>query len=125
MSYRLDIRKEPQYLSVQVSGIRTPETILSVAKEIIAICDDSGHNRVLIDVQEMTGQLKTFDVYDLGTGALKGLRRPGRLKVSVVDLEDNRGRFGFFETVVQNQGFNLRFFSDADEALRWLLERKR
>ena len=79
----------------------------------------------MVDVKEMTGQLKVFDVYDLGTGAFKGLRRPGRLKVSVVDLEDNRDRFGFFETVVQNQGFNLRFFSDADEAVRWLLEGKR
>jgi hypothetical protein len=122
MSYNITTKKESNYLSVQVSGIRTPETILEVAKDIVAACDDYGYNRVLVHVQKMTGHLKTVDVYDLGTGALKGLRRPGRLKMSVVDLEKNRGRFGFFETVVQNQGFNLKFFSDADQAVRWLFE---
>jgi hypothetical protein len=122
MSYQLKLKKEPAYLFVQVTGIRTLETVLAAGKEVILACDEQGYNRVLVDVQEMTGELTTFEVYDLGTGDLKEFRRPGQLKMAILDLEENRSRFRFFETVFHNRGYNLRIFSNMDEAIKWLRE---
>jgi len=122
MQYQLNMKKEPGYLYVQVTGIRTPETVMAMGKEVIAECDARKYSRALVNVQGMKGGLKTFDAYKLGTEDLKQLRRPGRIKVSIVDLEENQNRFRFLETVVHNQGFNLSIFSNVDEAITWLCE---
>lgn len=122
MSYRLKMTEEADYLYVLATGTRTLDTIMAMAVEVLAACDDRGYSRVLLDVQEMTGKLKPFDAYELGTKDLKKLRRPGQMRLSVVDLADNHSRFRFLETVLHNQGFNISIFSNADKAMRWLCE---
>jgi hypothetical protein len=64
----------------------------------------------------MPGALKTLEGYYLINGDLEKMRGERRLKISFVDLADNRNRFEFLETVAQNRGFNLRIFSDSDKA---------
>jgi hypothetical protein len=50
------------------------------------------------------------------------LRRAGQPKTAVVDLEENRDRFEFMNNVLSNRGFNVRVFSNAVDAERWLGE---
>jgi len=91
-----------------------------MAKECLDACDAHGCKKLLIDVQRMTGALSAFDAFDLGTKDLGKLRRGRQLKAAIVDLEENRHRFTFLETVLHNRGMNVRFFSGTAEAERWL-----
>lgn len=122
MSYELNMKYETDFLYAQATGIRTPQTVIAIARDLVAACDEHGYDRALVDVQGMNGTLATTDAYSLGTKYLKEFRRPGRLKVSILDAESNQYRFRFLETVARNQGFNLRIFSNIDEAMGWLRE---
>ncbi len=120
MSYELRFKHNPDYLSIHASGIRTLENIIGITLDYIAERDKHGYRKVLLDVREMTGKLSTIDAYNLGTEELEKFRRTGEVKVSIIDLEDNRERFQFMENVATNMGLNLRIFSDVDKALKWL-----
>jgi hypothetical protein len=122
MPYELNIKNESDYLYVEVTGNRTLDTIIDMAKDILQACDKQGYGKTLIDVRGMTGKLKTIDAYELGTKDLQKFRRTGQLKASIIDVDENRERFLFLESVCINVGYYLRIFSDTDEAIRWLCE---
>ena len=121
MSYELSFKKEPDYLYVQVTGIRTVENFIAMGMDFLTVADKHGYSKVLLDMREMTGELNTLDSYKLGTKDLSELWHTiGRPKVSVIDLEANRERFEFMENVAVNKGVNLSIFTDVDKAMEWL-----
>ena len=122
MPYELNIRKKPDYLYVEVTGNRTLETIIAMAKDVLDACDEQGCSKTLIDVRRMTGKLKTINAYDLGTKDLQKFRRTGHMKASIIDVDENRERFFFLESVCVSVGYYLRIFSDVDEAIKWLCD---
>ncbi len=120
MSYELSYRHEPDYLHIQATGVRTIESIVSMAKDLLAVRDEHGYSKVLLDVRGMVGGLGTIAAYKLGSDDIQEFRRPGQLKLSIIDLKENRERFDFFENVAVNAGLNLRIFADVDKAMAWL-----
>ncbi len=121
MSYELNFKHESDYLCVQATGIRTTESFVAMAMDVLTTGEKYEYNKVLLDLRGMTGRLGTFDIYKLGTENLKELWRTiGHPKVSVIDLETNRERFEFMENVAVNQNINLRIFTDVDKAMAWL-----
>jgi len=83
MSCELDIRCEPDYLHVQATGIRSMETVMAVAQESIKAIDEHGYNKILIDVQRMTGKLSNFSIYELGREDFEKIRGNTRFKAAV------------------------------------------
>lgn len=125
MSYKVNIRYEPDYLYVQASGVRSIENLIPMVREYIEANDEHGYKKLLLDVRGMTGQLSSFQSYDLCKelpGKVEGFR-PNK-KTAVVDSEENRERFRFVEDVLINMGFNFRFFTNTADAERWLCESK-
>ena len=122
--YKLTFRLEPDYLYVRVTGIRSIANIVGIAEECQKACDEHVYKKILINAQRMTGELSILNTYDLGRKEIEKLRRSTLLKTAVVDLEKNRKRFEFFENVLVNSGFNVRFFSSDRDAKRWLGESK-
>jgi hypothetical protein len=120
MSLKLDIRREPDYLHVKATGIRSVETVRAIAQDCVKAINKYGYKKILVDVQGMTGKLSDISIYDLGTKNFEKIRGRTRFKAAVVDLEENRDRFRFFETVLVNIGYNIRFFSKAADAQQWL-----
>ena len=125
MSYKVDIRCEPDYLYVQASGIRSSENLISMIRDYIKANEEYGYEKLLLDIQCMNGQLSTFESYHLCRELPEKIEkfRPNR-KTSVVDSEENRDQSHFMETVLVNMGFNFRFFTNTVEAERWLSESK-
>lgn len=123
MSYELSIEKKPDFLHVHVTGIRTREAVAAMAKDIIDACVQHQTSKVLVDVRELTGRLSTLNAYEVPSVEFPKLKRPGLLKKAViVDVEEFKDSFRFFETVARNRGFNLRIFGDIDKAIKWLRE---
>jgi len=125
MSYKIDIRCEPDYLYVQASGIRSAENAISLIKDYMKANENHGYKRIMVDIRSMTGELSTIDSFIFGDGAPKKLGGVhSELKTAIVDLEEHRERFRFSEGVLVNRGFNLRFFSRTAHAERWLRKSK-
>ena len=120
MSFEFNFRCEPDYVHVQTTGIRSMEWVMAIAQDSIKVIDEHGYNKILIDLQGMTGKLSDFNIYGLGREDFKKIRGDTRFKAAVVDSEENRDRFRFFETVLVNSGYNVRFFSEVADAQRWL-----
>ncbi len=121
MSYELSYKNEPDYLHIQATGIRNVENFVAISIDLLTMANKHGYSKILLDMRGTTGGLGTFDAYELGTKDLTKLWRTiGQPKVSIIDLEANRKRFEFMETVAVNQGVNLRMFTDVGEAMEWL-----
>ncbi len=121
MSYELSFKHEPDYLYVQATGIRTVETVIAIAIDLLTEADKHGYKKVLVDYRGMTGGLKIIDLYTVETKHLSELwRTTSRSQVAVIDWEDNRERFEFMENVAVNEGVNVHFGSDVDEVMEWL-----
>ncbi|MHA2432850.1 MAG: STAS/SEC14 domain-containing protein [Candidatus Thorarchaeota archaeon] len=126
MSYELSMTEEPDYLCFQAKGIRTPETLFQIANDIIAASQERGYVRVLVDIREMPGQLKTMETFNIASEDFPRLGTAlRRLRAAIVDREENRERFTFAENVSVNMGATARWFGDMDEAINWLCEHTR
>lgn len=119
--YRIEFEERPGYLYAHVSGERDSlEISLGFWREIAAECRRSEARRVLIeeDIKECVSML---EMYQIGAE----IPRLGfeNVLVAFVDpyLEQQElNRFG--ETVASNRGLRGKFFNDAHEAEKWLLE---
>jgi hypothetical protein len=121
MSYEVTINKEENFLHVQAAGERTLDNILAITHEIMAAYARHGIPKVLVDVREIEGALSTMEGFELPTEHFQKIRDQRILqKAAIVDRKENEERFRFFQTVAENRGFNLRVFTDVDEATSWL-----
>lgn len=120
MSYALKTRKESDYLYVEATGTRTPESVLGVASACAAACKEHGCYRLLLDTRRMTGRLTTVDTYEVAGKRLPLLGRGLTLRVAILVARENKARIQLFEDVAVNMGINLRIFSNVNAALRWL-----
>ena len=89
MSYELSYKHEPDCLYVQTTGNRTVENLIALSKDFLAVCDEYGHSKVVLDVRGMIGTLDTLDAYKMGKKDIEELRRTGQLKLSIIDLRNS------------------------------------
>jgi hypothetical protein len=125
MSIALNTRKESDYLYVEATGTRTPESVLAVASACAVACKEHGCDRLLLDTRRMTGALTTVDTYEVAGKRLPLLGRGLSLRVAILVARENKARIQLFEDVAVNMGINLRIFSNVNAALRWLHAGKR
>jgi hypothetical protein len=108
-------------LYVEAVGTRTRETVVAMAKEILAASQKHATPKVLVNVQKLAGRLDTLDAYEIPATQFAGLGQVGIVtQAAIVDLKEYEKSFKFFETVAINRGFNIRIFGDVDEARAWL-----
>lgn len=75
---------------------------------------------VLIDLREVTSQLSTADIYDLGS-ELAQYGKTFRRKIAVLARDDkDLHQATFFENVAHNRGFEVRAFTVFEDAVTWL-----
>jgi hypothetical protein len=119
--YTLSIEAKNSHLFADVSGIRTRESVMAVTIEVFDAAIANGLSRVLVDVRAYEGRLGVLEVYLLVTELFQKLRGKGIKQAAIVDRPQSATREWFLETVAVNRGFNLRIFTEVEEARKWLL----
>jgi hypothetical protein len=123
MSYQLTYKKEKGILRVKTSGLRSFDNIVSIVKDIQKICIKEGTSRVLVDIKGLEGHLKTMEAYEIPASVFPKLRNKNIIeKSAIVDNEESRRNFSFFENVAVNRSFNIRFFTKYKDATEWLVK---
>jgi hypothetical protein len=123
MSYQVEYEVRPGYLYVRVSGERTLAAVVALTAELGLKAVVERHRRLLVDIRDLAGWLKTMESYELVTREFPRLGRKGILKAAIVDRafpEPNQR--SFLETVAVNRGFGVRVMTDLEAAIAWLLE---
>lgn len=123
MSYKLATEKKEGYLQATASGTRSFETVLTFIKDLVAVCAKEEAKKALVDIRTFKGKIDTLEAFMIPEQYLPELEiRKVLARCAIIDLEENKDRVQFFENVAVNRGFSLRFFTDPDEAVQWLLK---
>ena len=120
MSYKLTINKENDFLYAIINGIRTSESIKNVTKEICEECIKNQCTKVMVDVRDFKGHIKSSDLFSLGSNELSEISGKSIKKVAILDIEGNEKSQNFFENVSRFWGHNVSIFTDIIDAKQWL-----
>ena len=121
MPYDLIIEKKGDVLWGTATGTRSLETVVAIAKQILAGCVNEKLMKVLIDVRALEGRLRTMEAYEMVDQFFPEIRdRSVITRSAVVDLKEFESSYRFFENLAANRSFTLRIFSDPNEAVEWL-----
>jgi hypothetical protein len=118
--FKLSMEENPVFLYVQASGVRSKDTVRTIAMEVFKTAQSKNLPKVLIDVRELNGMFGITDIYFLVTEVLKDLRGKGIDQVAVIDIRRSARPGWFLEPVAQNRGFNFRVFAEEESARKWL-----
>jgi hypothetical protein len=85
--------------------------------KVRSLCEEHNSRRVLVEGFVPSGERDTGDVVDAG---LRTVAVPNMwLAFHLVDFRPTE-RSELFERIAASQGVRVKFFSDADRALKWL-----
>jgi hypothetical protein len=110
----------PTYLHIKhpQGYVITSENAENVWNSIGLLCHEHGIAKVLLEADKPVRQLDTGAAFDAGRALAENL---SGLSVALCfrDYEFD-DLSAFFKTVAQNRGVRLEFFSELNDALRWL-----
>lgn len=122
MAHDIRIVSVNDFVRTDVSGNLDLAATRQVLKEIAAVCTAKTHYHVLLDNREAHTKMTLAEVFEVACSLREiGLGIHNRLAIlapPVLDFD----RAGFFETVAQNRGFQVRAFRDFEKAFDWLME---
>jgi hypothetical protein len=121
MPYNLTIEKKRNVLWVTATGTRSLATVLAMSRDILAACVEYKVTKVLTDVRTLGERLSTIEAYKIVDQHFPTIRdRSVITHCAILDLKEFEDSYSFFEDLAVNRDFNLRIFSDPDEAVEWL-----
>lgn len=122
-SVNCEIIVEPVYVCLRCTGTCSSNSELTqVFRDALDAAHEHKRFKVLIDANNVKGQLSTLDRYK-GASFLSEQNLSGPVRVTTIAIVGQEplidpGRFG--ETVARNRGVNGRVFTDLDKAIVWL-----
>ena len=120
MGVQHQIEQMPGYLVAKFSGAGMAEDVWRQYDSLAEHCNRTNKDKLLIDITEAQAEISLWDRYFLGDRAQIFACR--RIKVAGVDRPERIDPQRFAEMVAQNRGVNARAFTNAEDALEWLLK---
>ena len=114
---RLTVLQEKGFLRIAMTG-RYPAEPMEFYTRVITIRDQSGQDRFLFDVRELTHWPDHQFTHEFITRHYP--QSPGH-RSAILALPEMLGFARFYETMIQNRGYDARLFKDEAEAVAWLL----
>ena len=125
MPWRYDIDPVQQIIKVAYTGDITKHELSESASEFIALEENKGLNRFLVDTTEMLSVSSLMDVYDLPANQYvdEDADRLGRVALIPPKSSQAKEAVRFYETVCQNRGWMVQVFEERQAAIEWLTYR--
>ena len=121
MSFNLSVSDRGGYLFFTITGTNSRETVNEYSNEVISTCEKYDCFRVLIHEKLSGPRLEAMDVFNLASeGAMRVL---GRFEAVAYVDEEMGAMADFAESVAVNRGMPVRFFSNVEDAERWIESR--
>ena len=123
MSYERHTEKKGDYLLIRYTGslaIKDLPRGQNVFQNIADLCRQNECKKVLLDSRELTIDLGTMDLYQIGS--LLAETRGSLVKFSILGTDEQVPSDNFMENVAVNRGGFVRVFTVEDEGIAWLSE---
>lgn len=110
-------------IRVVTRGRITLPRLLDLGRELLALAQQVGTTRALVDHRLASPEIGTLDIYEMPESISRiGGSRVHRIAV-VFDMNSTRSAdITFYENRMANSGFSHRVFADPEKALAWLAE---
>jgi hypothetical protein len=123
MSYTMDIEVQGDCLVAAACGERTGENVSAIAQEILDECLRQGIVKVLLDLRPLTGRLSISESLSVVTHLFPEMSALRKLeRVAVIEASERHERSRFFERAAGARGYNIRMFSEQQQAVDWLAQ---
>jgi hypothetical protein len=120
MSLQLQIEETQNYLIARFIGSGVVEDVWRHYELIAEHCKRVNKNKLLLDYTKAHGEASLVDRYYLGDRGRVFAKH--NIKVATVDRPERLDPRRFGVMVAQNRGVNVRAFTNAEDAAKWLLE---
>ena len=117
---RIQLEEIIGYLVVRFTGAGTLEEAWRQFETIVEHCERADKNKLLLDFTEAQTEISLTDRYFLGERAKIFARKASKIATVGRPEQIDPRRFG--EMVARNRWVNVRTFTNAEEAAKWLLE---
>lgn len=120
MKYTVSLSRDKRYVIVFVDGPMTTELALIVGKEATAFATEFNISAYLYDLRKSRNVQNSLRNYEFGYKDMEsaGLNKSGQIAL-LTDSEDQS--HDFIETIMKNNGYNVRIFKNEEEAISWLI----
>ncbi len=114
---RVKTAQEKGFLRITMIG-RYPTDPLELYTRVTTTMDLSGQERFLFDVRGMTHWPDHQFTHDF---VVRHYPESPGYRSAILALPEMLGHGRFYETMIQNRGYDARLFKDEGEAIAWLL----
>lgn len=122
MPYKINYKKDQDYIAITVEGDFSQSTLKELAADVAVYIEKHACNRILNDLRRASLIRDSFNIYNMPKTARRaGVDLRCKRALLVNDLSED---FQFVETVFLNQGHNVKMFTNIDAAMDWLLNKE-
>lgn len=104
-------------LKIVITGELINKDIKKCQEEIIALEKSANVKNKLVDVRQLKGRPGVLDIYKF---AKKYPSERPFMKIAFIDTLENAETASFHETASINAGLPFKWFTDIDEARKWI-----
>ena len=121
MPWKTNYNEAEKYIELTYSGIVTPEELFMAFENSMRLSKEHNTLLYLADCLEMVGGHSVIDLYGLiGLFDQLNISIDSKEAVLMKSLQNSAKEIEFYETACRNRGFNVKLFTNRDEALDWL-----
>lgn len=119
MKYTISLSGNQKYIIVYVDGPMTTELAIIVGKEAKKLASDHDVESLLYDLRKSRNVQNGFKNYEFGYRDVETVQFNKSFKIALLTSPDDQSH-DFIETVMINNGYNVRIFKTEEDALDWL-----
>ncbi len=121
MPYTLNLADDPERIEMVYYGTVSAEEYKNALVEFVIFQKEHRRLLVLTDLTDMVVTPSILNVYDaINMFENMGIHRNTSEALIIPANKFAVENVKFYENACQNRGFNVRLFTDRDEALKWL-----
>lgn len=122
MSFKAKYNKHLNLIESTYKGIIKGEELMQQVLSNIDLAKKNNTHKFLTDCRELSPNINVIDSYKL-VKLYEKLEGASNMKEAILipDIPEAARAIEFYETVSLNRGFQVKAFTDRDEALSWLL----
>lgn len=117
MSYKINYIVTSEMLKVTITGMGGSKNMKNISADIRGLIGKYHLKKILVDSSQTDGQIGIFESIEHIENYPPEMRE---LKGAVISRVENKAQNSFFENAAVNRGFQIYFFYDEEEALKWL-----
>jgi hypothetical protein len=121
MKYTVSVSNDRRYIIVFIDGPMTTELALKAGKKANQLAVENKLNSMLYDLRKSRNVQDGFKNYEFGYKDVGSVGFDKTMKIALLtDLDDQS--HDFVETVMINNGYNVRIFKNNKDAIDWITE---